>query len=142
MLSAELHFCCFFLANRVKCSAILYSLPKQLNLIPRSFRLTDQFSGNYAVEVTSFFKYRKPLPNLVNSSWLWWIIREILANQKRRNNYLERIIKNSSAWVAFKWDCPTQAPNCGPNFQRTVHSKRCTNLKQAIFNRPKNTVYM
>ena len=34
--------------KQVKCSAILYSLPKQLNLIPRSSQLTVQFSGNYA----------------------------------------------------------------------------------------------
>ena len=48
-------------------------------------RLTVQFSGNYAVELMSFFAYRKLLPNLINSSWLWWIIRGILANQRRRN---------------------------------------------------------
>ena len=33
----------------------------------------------------SFFAYRKLLPNLINSSWLWWIIRRVLANQRRRN---------------------------------------------------------
>ena len=33
--------------KQVKCSAILYSLPKQLNLFPRSSQLTVQFSGNY-----------------------------------------------------------------------------------------------
>ena len=133
MLSAELHFCCFFLANRVKCSAILYSLPKQLNLIPRSFRLTDQFSGNYAVEVTSFFKNRKPLPNLVNSSWLWWVIREILANQKRRNNYLERIIKNSSAWVAFKWVVPPRSQNVDPIFKELCIQKDAPGSKISHF---------
>ena len=32
--------------KQVKCSAILYSLPKQLNLVPRSSRLTVQYFGN------------------------------------------------------------------------------------------------
>ena len=67
------------------CSAILYSLPKQLNLLSRSSRLTVQFSGNYAAHLTSLFTYRKILPHLVDSSWLWCIMRGILANQKRRN---------------------------------------------------------
>ena len=32
----------FFLVKRVKCSSILYSLPKQLNLVLRSSRVTVQ----------------------------------------------------------------------------------------------------
>ena len=43
LLSKVFHF---LLVKRVKCSAILYSLPKQHNLVPRSSRLTVQFSGN------------------------------------------------------------------------------------------------
>ena len=31
------------------------------------------------------FTYRKILPNLVKSSWFWWILRGILANQKQKN---------------------------------------------------------
>ena len=42
LLSKVFHF---LLVKRVKCSAILYSLPKQHNLVPRSSRLTVQFSG-------------------------------------------------------------------------------------------------
>ena len=45
------------LLKQVKCFTILYSLPKQLNLILRSSRLTVQFSGNYAVKLMSFFTY-------------------------------------------------------------------------------------
>ena len=37
----------------------------QLNRVPRSSRLTVQFSGNYAVELT----YRLILPNLVDNSY-------------------------------------------------------------------------
>ena len=43
--------------KRVKCLAILYSLPKQLNLVLSCSWLTVQFSVNYAVELTSFFTY-------------------------------------------------------------------------------------
>ena len=45
--------------KQVKCSAILYSLPKQLNLIPKSSRLTVQFSGNYAAQLMSFLHIAK-----------------------------------------------------------------------------------
>ena len=38
----------------MKCSAILYTLPKQLNLVPWSSRLTAHFSGNYSAQLTSF----------------------------------------------------------------------------------------
>ena len=41
LLSKVFHF---LLVKRVKCSAILHSLPKQHNLVPRSSRLTVQFS--------------------------------------------------------------------------------------------------
>ena len=100
---------------------------------PRSFRLTDQFSGNYTVQLKSFFTHRKPLPNLVNCSWLWWIIREIFANQKRRNNYLERIIKNSSAWVAFKWVVPPRSQNVDPIFKELCIQKDAPGSKISHF---------
>ena len=37
---------------------------------------------NFAAILTSSVQYGKILPNLVNSSWLWWIMGVILANQK------------------------------------------------------------
>ena len=70
LLSVSQWFAYFFLTKRVRSSVILYLLPKQLNLVPRSSRSTVQFSGKYAVELTSFFTYRKLLPSLVDSSWL------------------------------------------------------------------------
>ena len=145
LLSKVFHF---LLVKRVKCSAILYSLTKQHNLVPRSSRLTVQFSWNrplpssknphfqnearcrtfpvkrnefylheneklfpyqrqsacpcfeteargnsemvyYAAQLTSFLTYLRILPNLVDSSWLLWIIRGILANQRRGNIFNE-----------------------------------------------------
>ena len=56
-----------------------YSLRKHLKLVPRSSRLKN------AELLKSSVKYGKILPNLVNSSSLCWIMRVILANQKRKN---------------------------------------------------------
>ena len=76
--------------KRVKCSAncsaiFLFSQPKQLNLMPRFSRLTVHQPGS----VLHFWRHRlinrEILPNLVNSIWFWWIMRVLLANQKRRN---------------------------------------------------------
>ena len=67
----------FLLAKRVKCSAILYLLPKQPNPVPKSSRLAVQFS------LTSFF-------TLSNFFQIWStvagydIVRGLLSNQKRR----------------------------------------------------------
>ena len=59
-----------FLANSSPISSsrneeILYSPPKQLNLVLKCSLLTVQFSSNYAAQLTSFLTYRKILPNLL-----------------------------------------------------------------------------
>ena len=77
-----------FLANSLllklgKCPAILKSQPKQHNLVPRSSQFKVLQSGNFTALLTSFFTYYKYLPYLVDNSWLWWIMREVLANQNR-----------------------------------------------------------
>ena len=71
MSSVELSSCCFL--KRVKCSALLYLQPKQLNLFPRSSQLTVQFSGNDAAQLTSFFTYSSKFglkePVVMNYAW-------------------------------------------------------------------------
>ena len=47
---------------------------------------------NWAAFLTSSVHYGKMLSNLVGNSWLWWIMRGILASQKQRNIILEWII--------------------------------------------------
>ena len=47
---------------------------------------------NWAALLTSSVHYGKMLSNLVGNSWLWWIMRGILASQKQRNIILEWII--------------------------------------------------
>ena len=64
------------------------------------------------------FTYRKILPNLVNSSWFWWIIRGILANQKRKMKYFEWIII-SKYWMRLS---RTDVENC-VDWRRRYYSK-------------------
>ena len=64
-----------FLANSSPISSsrneeILYSPPKQLNLVLKCSLLTVQFSSNYAAQLTSFLTYRKILPNLLRRQQL------------------------------------------------------------------------
>ena len=49
------------------------------------FSINGSIICKFTALLTSSVQYGKILPNLVNSSWLWWIMRVILANQKRRN---------------------------------------------------------
>ena len=49
---------------------------------PEVFSVTGSLTCNFAALLTSTVHYGKILPN---SSWLWWIMRVTLANQKRRN---------------------------------------------------------
>ena len=76
LLSKVFHF---LLVKRVKCSAILYSLPKQHNLVPRSPRLTVQFSGN------------RPLPSSKNPHF---------QNEARCTTFP---VKMSFIWFAWEW---------------------------------------
>ena len=52
---------------------------------PQVFSVNGSKICNFAALLTSSVQYGKILPNLVNSSRLWWIMCVILANQKRRN---------------------------------------------------------
>ena len=61
------------------------SQPKQLNLVPRSSRLSVPWPAKTLHFWRHFLVKVKFLPNLVISNWLWWIKRVLLANQNRRN---------------------------------------------------------
>ena len=60
----------YFFANCVKCSAILNCCTKTTQPRSMSFSVVVSFSGSYHVLLTSFSRYRKGRPNLVNASWL------------------------------------------------------------------------
>ena len=71
-----------------------YSLRKHLKLVPSSSRLRN------TALLTSSVKYGKILPNLVNSSTLWWIMRVILANRNKKNilNEYRRLHLSVNTW--------------------------------------------
>ena len=63
----------------------LFSRPKQLNLVPRSSRLTVPYPARTLHFWRHFLVKHKILSNLVISNWLWWIMLVLLANQNRGN---------------------------------------------------------
>ena len=63
----------------------LFSQPKQLNLVPKSSRLTVHQPARTLHFRRHFFVKHKILQNLVISNWLQSIIRVLLANQNRGN---------------------------------------------------------
>ena len=66
--------------KRVKCSAILYSLPKTTQPRPQVFSVNCSIIWQICCTIGVIsFTYRKIFPNLVDSSWLWWIMCGILA---------------------------------------------------------------
>ena len=77
--------------KRVKCSADLSAIflftTKTTLPRPQVFLVNDAFTLQLCstFDVIGWVINRKILPNLVNSSWLWWITSVLLANQKRRN---------------------------------------------------------
>ena len=66
----------YFFANCVKCSAILNCCTKTTQPRSKGFSVVVPFPGNYHVLSTSFSRYCKRLPNLVNASWLWRMQRD------------------------------------------------------------------
>ena len=58
---------------------------KTTQTCPQVFLVNGSIICNFAALLMSSVQYGKILPNLVNSSWLWWIMPVILANQKWRD---------------------------------------------------------
>ena len=48
-----------------------------------------------------WFSMTKFIPNLVNSSWLWWIMQVVLTRQKQGNILNECCINTQQLWVAY-----------------------------------------
>ena len=70
----------------------LFSQPKQLNLVPRSSRLTVPLPARTLHFWRHFLVKHKILSNFVISNWLLWIMRALLANQNRGNILNEWVI--------------------------------------------------
>ena len=78
-----------FLVKQVKCCSIFVLTTNLTQPCPQVFSVNRSIICNFAALLTSSVQYRKILPSLVDSSWLWWIMRVILSNQKRRNTLNE-----------------------------------------------------
>ena len=98
-----------FLANSSPISSsrneeILYSPPKQLNLVLKCSLLTVQFSSNYAAQLTSFLTYRKILPNLLRRRQLVMMNYAWDFRQSETEKYFEwTIIEFMFAGINMFW---------------------------------------
>ena len=77
------------LVKRVKCSSYFVLTTKTTQPRPQVFSVNGSIICNFAALLTSSVQYGKILPSLVDSSWLRWIMRVILSNQKCRNTLNE-----------------------------------------------------
>ena len=78
----------------------LFSQPKQLNLLPRSSRLTVPLPARTLHFWRHFLVKHKILPNLVVNNWLWWIMRVLLLSHIRIGEIFW--INNNFSYYAFK----------------------------------------
>ena len=78
-----------FLVKQVKCCPIFVLTTNLTQPCPQVFSVNRSIICNFAALLTSSVQYRKILPSLVDSSWLWWIMHVILSNQKQRNTLNE-----------------------------------------------------
>ena len=82
------HFALCFSAHQNNTTFSPGFLSQRFNNLQRAALLTsfwrDRFNNlQRAAPLTSLVQY------LVNSSWLWWIVRSVLTNQKRKNSLNE-----------------------------------------------------
>ena len=84
------HFALCFSAHQIQHNLIPKFSRSMLNNLQRAALLTSFWRHRFnnfrrAALLTSLIQWRRFFPNLVNSSWLWWIMRVVLTNQKRGN---------------------------------------------------------
>ena len=80
-------------------SYLFFCSPK----IPQPCLLGQQFNNlQWTALLTSLWRHRfnmtKFFPNLVNSSWLWWIMHVVLTNQKRGNIWMSNKLYYFIIW--------------------------------------------
>ena len=112
MLSIKLSSCCscYVLANSLpiysswnkwNVSPFCYSLLKQLKVLSVNSSIIWQFTALLA----SFITYRKLLPNLVDNSWLWWIMHRksefCHLSWKYCINFVRPLVKHKRATIIY-----------------------------------------
>ena len=75
-------FAYFFPMKQVKHSSILYSPPKTTQPCPKAFSVNHSIIWQFCCMTDAISSH---IPKFFYSSWLWWIVHGILANQKQRN---------------------------------------------------------
>ena len=68
--------------KQVKHSSILYSTPKTTQPCPKAFSVNHSIIWQFCCMTDAISSH---IAKFFYSSWLWWIVRGILANQKQRN---------------------------------------------------------
>ena len=66
---------------------------------PQVFSVNGSKICNFAALLTLSVQYGKIIPNLVNSSWLWWIMCVILAGEIFKDEYNMKIYGDREAKV-------------------------------------------
>ena len=108
------HFALCFSAHQNNTTLSPGFLGQQFNILLQAALLTSFWRHRFnnfqlAALLTSLVQY------LVNSSWLWWIIRAVLTNQKRRN-----ILHFWCHWSIFgQWQLVVVNYACGFNQSKT-----------------------
>ena len=86
--------------KQVKHSSILYSTPKTTQPCPKAFSVNHSIIWQFCCTTDAISSH---IAKFFYSSWLWWIVRGILANQKQRNILRPPSTPLDLTWLVLKW---------------------------------------
>ena len=86
--------------KQVKHSSILYSTPKTTQPCPKAFSVNHSIIWQFCCMTDAISSH---IAKFFYSSWLWWIVRGILANQKQRNILRPPSTPLDLTWLVLKW---------------------------------------
>ena len=86
--------------KQVKHSSILYSTPKTTQPCPKAFSVNHSIIWQFCCMTDAISSH---IAKFFYSSWLWWIVRGILANQKQGNILRPPSTPLDLTWLVLKW---------------------------------------
>ena len=86
--------------KQVKHSSILYSTPKTTQPCPKAFSVNHSIIWQFCCMTDAISSH---IAKFFYSSWLWWIVRGFLANQKQRNILRPPSTPLDLTWLVLKW---------------------------------------
>ena len=86
--------------KQVKHSSILYSTPKTTQPCPKAFLVNHSIIWQFCYMTDAISSH---IAKFFYSSWLWWIVRGILANQKQGNILRPPSTPLDLTWLVLKW---------------------------------------